>query len=154
MACTDKSINNRSRESACSIVLLTTILEILLWLIVMASCGSKRSAAHPNVRLCRDDLSAIQVDHLWSAVGQSSVPGLQSRVMSSWILRRAKTKSWKRSGGSLFDFLLHDWHPVCLRVLEAVRCTSKIAEHVVSPVMQKNILHLRIGTQQETCHSW
>lgn len=69
MACTDKSINTRQRESVRSIVLLFILL------IGMEHSGSKHSPAHPNVCLCRDDLSAIQVDHLWSAVGQSSVPG-------------------------------------------------------------------------------
>ena len=46
---------------------------------------------------------------------------------------------------SLFDFLLHHWHPLCLRVLEAVSGTSKITQHVVSPVVQKNIFHLHEG---------
>lgn len=119
-------------ESAYSMSLLT------IYLIIMVN----QSHSHPNVCLCRDDLSTIEVDHLWSTVGQSSVPGLKSRVISFWILIREKTKSVKSSENSLFDFLLNDWHPLCLRVLEAISGTSKITEHVVSPVVQKNIFHL------------
>lgn len=48
----------------------------------------------------------------------------------------------KSSENSLFNFLLHDWHPFCLRVLEAISGTSKITEHIVSTVVQKNIFHL------------
>lgn len=42
----------------------------------------------------------------------------------------------------LFDFLFYNCYPLSLRVLEAVGCTSKVTEHVVPSVMEKNIFHL------------
>lgn len=55
---------------------------------------------------------------------------------------KEKTKAAENSENWLLDFLLHHWHSLRLRVLESIGCASKITEHIVSSVMQKNIFHL------------
>lgn len=110
---------------------------ILIWVIM----AKKNSPSHPNICLCCYELSTVEVDHLWCTVWQSSVPSF-IKVMSFRISLGAKENTLKWSENSLFDFLLNNWHTVCLRVLEAISSTSEITKDIVSSVMQKNIFHL------------
>lgn len=55
---------------------------------------------------------------------------------------KEKTKAAENSENWLLDFLLHHWHSLRLGVLESIGCASKITEHIMSSVMQKNIFHL------------
>lgn len=112
--------------------------EFLFGRLIMAK---KNSPSHPNICLCCYDLSAVEVDHLRCTVWQSSVP-IFITVMSLRISFGAKVITLKWSENSLFDFLLHDWYTVCLRVLESISSTSKITKNIVPSVMQKNIFHL------------
>lgn len=54
--------------------------------------------------------------------------------------------SRKRKGGGkrhpLFDLFLHSRHSLSLRVLKPVGGATKVAQHIMTLVMQEDVLHL------------
>lgn len=48
----------------------------------------------------------------------------------------------KKQQHPLFDLFLHRSHPLSLRVLEPVGGATKVAQNIMTLVMQEDVLHL------------